>query len=88
MEREQGFVVCEYDGALIAGPVLTGNRTSISIPHECPGGKGEVIMVIHTHPGDDELLPSERDLETGREHELEAVCIASSDWKRVKCYAP
>lgn len=86
--REQGFIVCQLpDGTLERGPLATGTRTGLSLPHDCL--RGVPVYSVHTHPPDDaDLIPSGLDMESGQRGNLNAVCVASSDWQHVQCYKP
>ena len=82
--RERAFLACQ-DGAgqLHAGPVISGTKGTVPFPTRCPV-KTKPIAVVHTHPPDDVLLPSDQDLAETRRRGLGLVCVVHKD--RLRCF--
>lgn len=73
--KERAFLVCRTPaGRLVAGQVVTGTRTSVPFPTQCPAGANP-IAVAHTHPPDNTILPSQADLEETAARGLDQVCV-------------
>ena len=82
--KERAFLVCQgADGKLSHGPVIEGKEGSVKMPTHCPV-RTKPIAVVHTHPPDDYLLPSDADLSETRRHGLKAVCVIKD--KELRCF--
>ena len=82
--RERAFLVCKApNGELSHGPVITGKEGSVKMPTQCTVGT-KPIAVVHTHPDDDHLLPSDADLAETRRHGLQAVCVVKQ--QQLRCF--
>ena len=74
--REIGATLCRFpDGRLARGPVVSGTRTSLSIPVMCPPGAG-MEGLWHTHPGG-QAFPSQTDLASARQHGAKVLCVTA-----------
>lgn len=74
--RERAFLACrDSAGQLHAGPQITGSRGRVPFPTQCPVAT-KPVAVVHTHPPDDGLEPSDQDLAETRRRGLELVCVA------------
>ncbi|MCH8989861.1 MAG: hypothetical protein IIA92_13780 [Chloroflexi bacterium] len=82
--RERAFLACQDQaGKLHAGPQITGSRGKVPFPTVCPA-KTKPVAVVHTHPPDDGLEPSDQDLAETRRRGIDLVCVAYKD--RFRCF--
>ena len=82
--KERAFLVCQGpDGKLSHGPVIEGKGGSVKMPTHCPV-KTKPIAVVHTHPPDDYLLPSDADIRETRHHGLKHVCVIKD--QELRCF--
>lgn len=82
--REQAFLLCRNGrGQMEAGPVVSGSYGNVRLPDQCPRG-GTPVAVVHSHPPDDSIRASRRDLTVARAAGLQFVCVAHGG--QVRCY--
>jgi proteasome lid subunit RPN8/RPN11 len=85
MDKEIGFVLCrDRRGRLSRGVQVTGDRSSVSVPMNCPRGS-KVIGLWHTHPSGS-LELSRRDIATGKQFKLSHVCTSNGKPGSTRCY--
>lgn len=83
MANEKGYPICHDGREVKKGQTVMGSSHNVSIPlNTCPPGS-RVIGVHHTHPGGS-LQPSDRDISTMREKNLQYMCVGVKN--RVVCF--
>jgi len=83
--NEMGFILCRNSrGRVKAGPMQTGDRTSVNVPVRCPAGyRPEALW--HTHPSGS-LQLSHQDIATGRQHGIPNVCVSNGRKGTTRCF--
>ena len=83
--REIGFLLCKTSrGKVRAGPIMIGDRTSVSIPVGCPAGSRPVAL-WHTHPSGS-LRLSGQDIKTGEVNGIPHVCVSDGRKGTTRCF--
>ena len=85
---EEGFTICQQNGALIRGKHVTGiSHQAVSVPVSCPYG-GKPVGLHHTHPvsGGGSTEPSEQDIYEARRFGLKWLCITVPEKRETQCH--
>ena len=83
--NEIGFLLCKTRrGRVRAGPIMIGDRTSVTIPVRCPAGSRPEAL-WHTHPSGT-LRLSGQDIKTGEVNGIPHVCVSDGRQGSTVCF--